>query len=72
MGERMTNDEALRISREVYDERGPAWDRLAAKCRWEHMPTIAVIREWGDPREWELDCREDRRGERGEGWTDRK
>mgnify|MGYP001310907212 CR=1 FL=1 len=52
MGERMTNDEALRISREVYDERGPAWDRLAAKCRWEHMPTIAVIREWGDPREW--------------------
>ena len=53
MGERMTNADALRISREVYDENGLAWQRLAAKCRWEHMSTIAVIREWGDPRGWD-------------------
>lgn len=29
-----------------------ARDLLSAKCRWEQMGRHAVLREWGDPREW--------------------
>jgi hypothetical protein len=29
-----------------------AYDLLRAKCRWEHMTLYAVLKGWGDPREW--------------------
>ena len=32
---------------------GPAYDRLIAKCRWEGVGPLAVIEDWGDPREWQ-------------------
>lgn len=44
--------ELLRIEREVREENGEAEQRLREKCRWERMSRTAVIREWGDPRNW--------------------
>ena len=29
-----------------------AYYKLRCKCKWEHMTLTAVLREWGDPREW--------------------
>ena len=29
-----------------------AAELLTHKCRWEAMSRYAVLREWGDPREW--------------------
>jgi len=43
---------AKQINQEVHEEGGEAEQRLCAKCNWEHMTRIAVILEWGDPREW--------------------
>jgi len=45
-------DWALRVSREVAAEGGPAEEELCHKCRWEGMTRTGVILEWGDPREW--------------------
>ena len=45
-------EEACKISSEVRAENKKAEERLAAKCRWERMSRTAVIREWGDPRNW--------------------
>lgn len=48
----LSMDEASKISSEIRSENGKAEQLLAAKCRWEHMSRTAVIREWGDPRNW--------------------
>lgn len=37
---------------EIKREGGAPWERLKAKCQWEHMGQMAVLREWGDPRTW--------------------
>jgi hypothetical protein len=29
-----------------------ALELLKDKCRWEAMSRYAVLKEWGDPREW--------------------
>ena len=29
------------------------WEKLRAKCKWEHMTLLAVILGWGDPKDWE-------------------
>ena len=53
-----TKDElarALRISSEIYAADGKVEEALRAKCNWEHMTRMAVILEWGDPREWDLE-----------------
>lgn len=47
-----TREWATRVSREIKVEGGEAEEKLAAKCRWEHMTRTAVILEWGDPRGW--------------------
>lgn len=44
--------EAGRISMEVRQEGGVAEEKLCEKCRWEKLSRLAVIIEWGDPREW--------------------
>lgn len=51
----MTNEDALRITQEVYEEDGEAEQRLRAKCQWEHMSRMAVVLDWGDPRTWDDD-----------------
>jgi hypothetical protein len=43
---------SIRIEEEVRKENGKAEQLLRAKCNWEHMSRLAVIREWGDPRLW--------------------
>lgn len=30
-----------------------AYQLLRDKCEWEQMSLYAVLREWGDPREWD-------------------
>jgi hypothetical protein len=49
----MTDHEAMRINDEVRAKGGKAEELLRAKCRWERMSRLAVIKEWGDPREWD-------------------
>ena len=49
----MSNEEALEISRLLYQPDEPADKLLRAKCQWEHMTRMAVILKYGDPREWE-------------------
>lgn len=54
----MTTDDADRIIREIEDQARhsqaarEALRMLSDKCRWEAMSRTAVVREWGDPREW--------------------
>jgi hypothetical protein len=45
-------DATLRIFEEVRKEGGEAWENLRAKCEWERLSMMAVIRIWGDPRTW--------------------
>jgi len=48
----MTNEEALALSRTIYDGDPVAEELLRAKCQWEKMTRLAVLKEWGDPRTW--------------------
>jgi hypothetical protein len=48
----MTLQDARRVSKEVSTVGGRAEELLRAKCRWEQMTRLAVLMEWGDPREW--------------------
>ena len=49
----MTIEQAQGMSRTLWKSGTEAEERLRAKCRWEHMTRLAVLVEWGDPREWE-------------------
>ena len=31
-----------------------AYKRLQAKARWEHISLFAVLKDYGDPRRWDL------------------
>ena len=41
----ITKDE-LAMVREIYASGGELADDLRAKCNWEHMTPVAVLREW--------------------------
>lgn len=51
-GSTLVSPETLKILEEVKKAGGEPWERLQAKCQWEHMSLTAVIKEWGDPRTW--------------------
>ena len=36
----------LEIVRDIYRRGGQLADDLRAKCKWEHMTPVAVLREW--------------------------
>jgi len=42
----------FKISKEIAALGGEIEERLKAKCQWEQMSRIAVIKSWGDPRTW--------------------
>jgi hypothetical protein len=42
-------DEKLMI--EIQQDK-EAYEKLKAKARWEQMPLYAVLKDYGDPREW--------------------
>lgn len=48
----MKVEKARVVLKEVLAAGGEPLERLKAKCRWEHMTLLAVLVEWGDPREW--------------------
>ncbi len=40
------------LSREIAAEKGVREEKLRAKCQWEHMTRTAVLRDYGDPKNW--------------------
>lgn len=50
----ITMKDALRISRAIAKEGGKAEEWLRHKCNREQMSRTAVIIEWGDPRDLEV------------------
>ena len=46
----MTDEERRTLDEIIQDPK--AVERMKAKCQWEHMSWLAVLREWGDPRTW--------------------
>ncbi len=40
------------LSREIRTENGEREQKLCAKCRWEHMTRTAVLKSYGDPKNW--------------------
>lgn len=46
----MTDEERDLIREIRKDPR--AVERMKAKCRWERMSWLGVLRDWGDPRTW--------------------
>ena len=50
--EAVRQQEARVILQQVRQQGGEPFERLKAKCRWEHMTLLAVLMEWGDPRGW--------------------
>lgn len=49
---RVEMNELIAISRAVYAAGGEPERRLGAKCNGEGVSRTAVIKEWGDPRNW--------------------
>jgi hypothetical protein len=45
-------DEILAVEKAARLAGGEPEEKLRAKCNWEHMSRTAVIKTWGDPREW--------------------
>lgn len=45
MSEPITKEE-LDMVRDIYRRGGKLADDLRAKCNWEHMTPVAVLREW--------------------------
>ena len=45
-------DEAIIILNKT-KENPILWEKLKDKCMWEHMTLLAVILNWGDPKDWE-------------------
>lgn len=48
----LVSKDALRILKEVQEQGGIPAQKLRAKCNWEQMSQTAVIKNWGDPRNW--------------------
>ena len=48
----MTTEEATEIIKEIKETDQKAFEQLKAKCQWEQMTQLSVVKEWGDPRKW--------------------
>ena len=49
---KMTTQEATNIIKEIKETDQKAFEQLKAKCQWEQMTQLSVVKEWGDPRKW--------------------